>query len=290
MSAFRFHPENDKLRADDVDLKRVAKEVSNLVDLAKSAPGDYRRWPDDPDKWLNIAAKLLGAADLHEAQALAKRDRSYRARLSPAQREEQDKRDQRRAWLHEPLFSSVEEAYLDTLFSADFCKQFPARWRELAVDALRPESRFGMLSPAAGRVDLVVGTGRVEVIKATLAYAGQQGVLIDLNEHGALAKLVAWSSEDHGMASTTVGFLGLSQAIAKHGPMNLLAHLAQFAKANRRSLNIVEVADDADLAHFMQPPLDAPHFDEVLVHYLDKLFDELQWSKHVKVQTVATTI
>ncbi|AXA80576.1 hypothetical protein CE206_28785 (plasmid) [Achromobacter xylosoxidans] len=279
MTAFRIHPTDDSLRADDVDVRRVAKKLSTLIqELAHPAPRESDAWPID--KWMIKATQLLGAENLHAAQAEAMSQDDYLRRLSPMERAAVESRLQRREVLHKGLINSREEAYLNSLFSPAFCKQFPPMWRNIALDALRADRMDRLNGGRQARADVVVGTGSAEIVTAAITSRGEHGILIDLAQDGALSKLAAWQQVDRGMLSTTVGFLGLSRVIARGGaPTALLSHIAQFALLDRRAVIVFDL-ENADLPVFLEPAPGLPHFDSVSVHHLDKLFDELQWSKH----------
>lgn len=282
MTAFRIHLSDDSLRADDVDVRRVAKKLSTLVkELTRAHHSEHDNWPND--KWLIKATQILGGESLHAAQAEAKNQKDYLHRLPPAEREAEKRRAQRRALLREPMWNSREETYLDALFTPEFCKQFPSRWRDIALNALRFDHRLGLRNADVGRADVVVGAGNVEVVTAATAACGEYGILIDLAHDGALAKLAAWQRTDRGLAATTVGFLGLSSVIARGDATHLLSHIAQFVQTDRRVIAAFALDNETDLPVLLEPTDGHLHFDKVSVHYLDKLFDELLWSKHFDV-------
>lgn len=283
MTAFRIHPTDDSLRADDVDVRRVAKKLSTLIEeLAHAAPRESDDWPID--KWMIKAAQLLGAESLHAAQAEARNQPDYLLRLPPAERAAEESRRQRRDLLHKGLIDPRAQAYLDSLFSPAFCKQFPPMWRDIALNALRADRMDRWQRGQQARADVVVGTGSAEIVTAAITSRGEYGTLIDLAQDGALSKLAAWQQVDRGLLVTTVGFLGLSRVIARGtAPTALLSHIAQFARLDHRAVVIFDV-ENADLPVFLEPAAELPHFDTVSVHHLDKLFDELQWSKHHDLQ------
>lgn len=282
MTAFRIHPTDDSLRADDVDVRRVAKKLSTLIEeLAHAAPRESDNWPID--KWMIKATQLLGAESLHAAQAEARSQTDYLRRLPPAERATEESRLQRRELLHKGLIDSRKEAYFDSLFSPAFCKQFPPMWRDIALDALRADRMDRWQGGQQARADVVVGTGSAEIVTAAITSRGEHGILIDLAQDGALSKLAAWQQVDRGMLSTTVGFLGLSRVIARGAPTALLSHIAQFARLDHRAVIVFDV-EHVDLPVFLEPAPGLPRFDKVSVHHLDNLFDELQWSKHHDLQ------
>lgn len=282
MTAFRIHPTDDGLRADDVDVRRVAKKLATLIaELAHPAPRESDGWPID--KWMIKAAQLLGAESLHAAQAEAMSQTDYLRRLPPVERAAVERRLQRRELLHNRLIDSRAEAYLDSLFSPAFRKQFPPMWRDIALNALRADRVDRWQGGQKTRADVVVGTGSAEIVTAAITSRGECGILIDLAQDGALSKLTAWQQVDRGLLSTTVGFLGLSRVIARGAPTTLLSHIAQFAQLDHRAVIVFDL-ETADLPVFLKPAPGLPHFDKVSVHLLDNLFDELQWSKHHNLQ------
>lgn len=282
MTAFRIHLSDESLRADDVDVRRVAKKLSTLVkELTRANHSEHDTWPND--KWLIKATQLLGGESLHAAQAEAKNQKDYLRRLPPAERQAEERRAQRRAYLRDPMLNSRAEAYLDALFTPKFCKQFPARWRDNALNVLLFDHRLGLRNADVGRADVVVGVGNVEVVTAATTARGEYGILIDLAQDGALAKLAAWQHTDRGMAATTVGFLGMSSVIARGNATHLLSHITQFVQTDRRVIAAFALDNETDLPVLLEPTDGHLHFDKVSVHYLDKLYDELQWSKHFDV-------
>ena len=274
MSTFAFDKKNNLL-AYGVDLDRGGRKLKSLA-LRLAQKPDSGDWP--PERFNDEFAMLCGANNRFDALTQAKRTTLDIQHLDPRQRQAEEKQTQRREYIEGKtgwIDKGEPEAFM-ALFGPDFVQRFPYRWRRMAFDQFDPVSRFWHLpaAPAIG-LDMLVGEGAEEMVRAVIADRAEYGLLVDFRDSGAWDQLTAFEQRDFGMIATTVGVIGMRDVL-KRDAVAFIDKLAAFARQNGR-WQLVLAAHRKDAHFFLKPHAGSSHFDAVTVNDLDKLIDHLQW-------------
>ncbi len=191
MTTFRLDGSNTL--ADSVDIARLARF------LRKSLPHPTESANWSPDMWLDLAARSVGAADLHAAQTEAKR---ANLKMDP-------KALLFHEWLHD---DSVPESRVPNIFPPDIPARFTKNWRITAVDALDPFYLAMSRGQNGPHAVAVLGAGNQMLVEAVFRQREGDSHIIDLAERDAPKRVEALAAEENGFVARTVAFMRLNRA------------------------------------------------------------------------------
>ena len=203
-----FRQDGSNTLADSVDIARLARF------LRKSLPNPTESANWSPDKWVDLAARAVGAANLHAAQTEAKR---AALKMDPEAL-------LRHQWLND---DSVPESRVPNIFPPDIPARFTKNWRITAVRALDPMTcmmSFGSSGPTA---IAVLGAGNQMLVEALFRQQEGDSHIVDLAERDAPKQVQALATEENGLRSRTTAFLHLKKAADVGATLRMCLSLAE---------------------------------------------------------------
>ncbi len=285
MSKFAYGAK-EVLCAFDVSIPHGGKNLKAF--LVSTFPDvDFSTWP--PDRYQEAFARMCGAQNLFTAHNEAKRDAldGHAVPLTAVEREKKLQQLQRREYLAgKPFFPGekpeAEPAWFREMFSDEFAKKFPHRWRRMAYDHFAAEHSMMRVRTSEVTLDLVCGDGAEEIARAVFTSWGDTGCLIDFRQDSAWDDLVQFAQRPFGVLAKSVTLVGIRHQLQTGKADDFIARLSDIAKSDPR-LHILLATHSKDVNFFVRAKRDGNMFETVFVNDLDQIEEQLQWWKMHKL-------